>query len=413
MRSEKHLALQYKCTRVLSDATDLQQALPQILEAICQSIEWPAAVGWKIDQPANLLRCAAVWHSGSAKIDQFILLSKNSTFGKSIGLPGRVWASGQPVWIENVGKSEKFERVNEAWAAGFHGAFAFPIRIGEEDLGVIECFSKKVEPRDNALLEMLLAIGNHIGQFIERHRAETQLRRTSSDLARSNTDLQQFAYVASHDLFEPLRMVISFLQLLKDRSAGKLDKESHEFIDYAIEGAHRMQALINDLLAYSRVDQRGHSMEPVNCEHVLEAAIGNLKVAIEETRATIHHAPLPTVRADVIQLIQLFQNLISNAVKFHGTESPRIDIAAESQNNDWVFSFRDNGIGIDPKYFSRIFEIFQRLHTRRDYAGTGMGLAICKRIVERHGGRIWVESTPGQGTTFYFTLPKMEQQHKH
>jgi signal transduction histidine kinase len=409
MRSERHLALQYKSARVLSDASDLQQAFPGILEAICQSIQWQAAVAWEIDKQERVLRCAAVWQSDSPKIRPFIALSKNSTFGKGAGLPGRVWASGKPIWIANVAEDKEFEQASQALAAGLQAAFAFPIRIGDEELGVIECFSKNVESRDNALLEMLSAIGNHIGQFIERHRAEDQLRLTSSELARSNTDLQQFAYVASHDLFEPLRMVISFLQLLENQSMGKLDKESNEFIHFAMDGARRMQALINDLLAFSRVDQRGQTMELVNCEDVLAAATNNLKVAIEESAAAINHTPLPTVRADLIQLIQLFQNLIGNAIKFHRAEAPRIDIAAKLENNEWVFSFRDNGIGIDPKYFNRIFEIFQRLHTRRDYAGTGMGLAICKRIVERHGGRIWVESAPGQGSTFYFTLPEVKQ----
>jgi signal transduction histidine kinase len=242
---------------------------------------------------------------------------------------------------------------------------------------------------------------------IERMGAEEKLRQASANLQRSNTDLQQFANVASHDLFEPLRMVSSYLQLLERRYAGQLDPQGHEFVTFAIEGAQRMEALILDLLAYSRVEIRGRSFEPTDCEQVLEAALANLKVAVEESRATVTHEPLPTVMGDRVQLTQLFQNLIGNAIKFHGTRPTRMKVQVEGRDQEWRFIIRDNGIGIDPKDFERIFVIFQRLHNRQEYAGTGMGLAICKKIVERHGGRIWVESVPGQGSSFFFTLPAM------
>jgi signal transduction histidine kinase len=404
-RTEKHLAVQYKSTRALAEAGDLPQAFSRILEAICQSIGWPLGIGWIVDEKANVLRCVSLWSSTELKAKEFIDLTRGSTFESGKGLPGRVWATGQPVWIEDVVPDPNFPRAKSALNAELHGAFAFPVRLGPEKLGVIECFSQKIERPDEALLEMLTAIGSQIGQFIERQRAEEQLRHTSSELTRSNTDLQQFAYVASHDLFEPLRMVRSFLQLLREHSAEKLDKESEEFINFALDGANRMQALIGDLLAYSRVDQRGQSMEPTDCNQVLEAALANLKVAIDESGAKIYHQPLPTVRGDIVQLIQLFQNLVGNAIKFHGKQPPRVDISVNQKDPEWIFSFRDNGIGIDPKHFERIFEIFQRLHTRTEYPGTGIGLSICKRIVERHGGRMWVESKPGEGSAFYFSLP--------
>jgi signal transduction histidine kinase len=405
MRSERHLAVQYKSTRALADASDLDQAFSRILEAICQSIGWPLGVGWVVDEQANVLRCASLWASSELNATEFIELTRRSSFVSGKGLPGRVWAGSQPVWIKDVVPDQNFPRAKAALNVGLHGAFGFPIKLGAETLGVIECFSHKIEQPDEALLQMLSAIGTQMGQFIERQRAEEQLRRTSSELARSNTDLQQFAYVASHDLFEPLRMVTSFLQLLREHSAGKLDKESEEFIGFALDGAHRMQALISDLLAYSRVDKRGQTMEPTDCNQVLDAAIANLKVAIDESGATIQRERLPTVRGDIVQLIQLFQNLLGNAIKFQGEDKPKIDINVKEDDGEWHFSFRDNGIGIDPKHFERIFEIFQRLHTRQEYAGTGIGLSICKRIVERHGGRIWVESSTGQGSTFHFTLP--------
>ncbi|MGD0919605.1 MAG: ATP-binding protein [Thermodesulfobacteriota bacterium] len=239
----------------------------------------------------------------------------------------------------------------------------------------------------------------------ERKRAEEALKEKTEELARSNRDLEQFAYVASHDLQEPLRMVTSYVQLLARRYKGKLDSDADEFIGFAVDGATHMWKLINDLLTYSRVGMGGKELEPTDCETILNQSLNNLKVAIEEKGAVVTHDPLPTVMAESPQLGQLFQNLIGNAVKFRGNEPPRIHVSASRNGNGWTFSVRDNGIGIAPEYTERIFIIFQRLHNRKEYPGTGIGLAICKKIVERHGGRIWVESEVGKGATFYFTLP--------
>lgn len=235
------------------------------------------------------------------------------------------------------------------------------------------------------------------------------LEKSVAELGRSNVDLQQFAYVASHDLQEPLRMVSSYTQLLAKRYRGQLDADADEFIAYAVDGATRMQKLIQDLLAYSRVSTDSQPFEPTPMGAVLSYAMDNLLSAIKESRAVITHDRLPTVRGDAKQLAQVFQNLLSNAIKFHGDQPPRIHISAQRREQEWLFSVRDQGIGIDPQFAGRIFVIFQRLHTRTEYPGTGIGLAICKKIIERHGGRMWVESELGKGATFWFSIPVPSQ----
>ncbi len=239
----------------------------------------------------------------------------------------------------------------------------------------------------------------------ERKKAEEMLKLNINELARSNAELEQFAYVSSHDLQEPLRMIGSYLQLLEKKYQGQLDDKADKYINFAVDGAARMQNIINDLLAFSRVTTRGKELEITNVESIFNQVLINLEVSIKENTAIITHDPLPKVMADDTQLTQVFQNLISNAIKFRGEDNPKIHIAAVRESNQWLFSVQDNGIGIDPKHKERIFEVFKRLHKRRDYPGTGIGLAICKKIIERHGGNIWVESELGHGSVFYFTLP--------
>lgn len=232
----------------------------------------------------------------------------------------------------------------------------------------------------------------------------TERKKAEADLRRSNQELEQFAYIASHDLHEPLRMVTSYLQLLERRSGSALDGEALSYLNTAIEGAKRMRILIQDLLAYSRVGTRGNPLIPTDMSGVLKIALSNLEIAVETSKAVVNVDPLPFVIGDSIQLVQLLQNLISNSIKFCSKHPPVIHIQAVRDGPRWTISVTDNGIGIDSKSFDRIFLVFQRLHTHEEYAGTGIGLAVCKRIVERHGGRIWVESSVGKGSTFFFTL---------
>jgi len=239
----------------------------------------------------------------------------------------------------------------------------------------------------------------------ELETAEKILKLKIEELTHSNEELEQFAYVSSHDLQEPLRMITSYLQLLQRKYQGNLDDKADRYIHFAVDGASRMQNLINDLLEYSRVGTVNNEPESVDCEFILNKVLSNLKMVIKENNATVSHDPLPEVIADSTQMVQLFQNLILNGIRFHGEETPKIHITAEKKASEWVFSVQDNGIGIDPQYSEKIFEIFKRFHTRDEYSGTGIGLSICKRIVEGHGGRIWVESKLGTGSTFYFTLP--------
>ncbi len=248
----------------------------------------------------------------------------------------------------------------------------------------------------------MVGVAQDITDF--KHAEEALLRRTN-ELARSNTELEQFAYVASHDLQEPLRMVSSYMQLLSRRYQGKLDADADEFIAFAVDGAKRMQQLINDMLAFSRVTTKGHEFKPVEADAALKVALVNLKVAIEESHAKVTSDPLPVVKADSGQLTQLFQNLIGNAIKFRGKEPPRVQVSAKRRAKEWEFTVQDNGIGIEPQHMERIFVIFQRLHTAAEFPGTGIGLAICKKIAERHGGRLWVTSEPGAGSAFHFTIP--------
>jgi len=342
------------------------------------------------------------------------------------GVVGWVGRHGQALLANDVETEPRYVNLYPE-VVPTRSELSVPIRVGQEVIGVLDVQSPQRNAfNDNDIMvietladQVAVAIENARlyeaveQELAERRRAEKALERRTEQLARSNAELQQFAYVASHDLQEPLRMVSSYVQLLARRYQGRLDEDADDFIAYAVDGANRMQDLIRGLLEYSRAGSREREVVAVDCEALLKRTLSDLQVAIQERGAEITCDPLPTVWGDPLQLGQVLQNLITNALKFQPAqeitkEPPRIHLSAQQENGEWVFSIQDNGIGIEEEQVDRIFLIFQRLHTREEYSGTGIGLALCKKIVEQHGGRIWVESEPGRGSTFFFSIPDQE-----
>jgi PAS domain S-box-containing protein len=325
-----------------------------------------------------------------------------------------IWGDIRHVGIEQYSEYKGWWRDSGEPIEAEEWGLARAVRQGETSLNElieIESFDGVHKIISNSALPLydshqkLRGAAAVVKDITDNQRIQQAMVQATEELARSNAELQQFAYVASHDLQEPLRMVSSYLQLIQRRYQGQLDADADEFIYFAVDGANRMKILINDLLAYSRVSTQGKPLAPTDCQEVLALVLHNLTLAMEDAEATVTADPLPAVVGDSVQLEQLLRNLIGNAIKFRGDRPPQVHVGVERSNGEWRFAVRDNGIGFAPQYRERIFTVFQRLHSASQYPGTGIGLAICKKIVERHGGRIWAESQPGQGATFYFTLP--------
>lgn len=375
----------------MTDRDNFEQQLQQQVQDSSEAEEWMrSVVNHVVDGIINIDEHGTVKTFNPAAEKIFGYAAKE-VIGKNIKL-----LMPEPFHSEHDGYLANYLRTGEAKIIG----------IGREVIGRRKDGS--TFPMDLAVSEFQLNKRRHftgiVRDITQRKRAEEELRQSAQELARSNTDLEQFAYVASHDLQEPLRAVSGCVQVLKKRYQKQLDSRADELIAHTVDGVNRMQTLIDDLLSYSRVGRQGKTFEPSDCNTILEQALVNLEAAIEETKAVVTHDRLPVVNGDAAQLKQLFQNLISNAIKFRGQQPPKIHVAADRKEGHWFFSVKDNGIGMQPEYFERIFVIFQRLHTRTEYPGTGIGLAICKKIVERHGGRVFVESALDQGSTFYFTI---------
>ncbi|QLK27255.1 PAS domain S-box protein [Natrinema zhouii] len=314
-------------------------------------------------------------------------------------------ADGGPVVIEDLESDPRFDGPSLVPDRDVRSGITVTIGPTADPWGVLDVYDTDRREFADHDVDFLESVATIIATAIERQGYERRLNETVSELEASNERLEQFAYAASHDLQEPLRMISSYLQLIESRYAAELDADGREFIDYAVDGANRMSEMIDGLLEYSRIDTQGDPFEPVDLDAVLADVLTDLQMMVEQSDAEIAVEPLPEVQGDSRQLRQLFQNLLSNAIEYSGDKSPQVDVTAEQRGRNWEISVRDDGIGIDPDDQDRVFQVFQRLHTREEYDGTGIGLALCRRIVERHGGEIWVDAEPGEGSTFTFTIP--------
>jgi PAS domain S-box-containing protein len=394
-RMGRHAALRADVSTVLADERDVPTMLRRTCEAFVEHIDAAFARIWTLDETGTMLilQASAGMYTHIDGGHRAVPVGKFKI--------GRIALHRKPHLSNDVTTDP--EVGDRAWAQreGMVSFAGYPMIVDGKLVGVLAMFARHALPEDTT--SVLATISDLVAQGLVRRRTEIELDHRLQDLARSNAELEQFAYVASHDLQEPLRMVASYNQLLARRYKGKLDKDADDFIGFSVEGVTRMQRLINDLLAYSRVGTRGGERVDVDLAEVLGLVRSNLERAICDTKAIITNDPLPQVMADPGQMLQLLQNLVGNAIKFHrDDEAPAVHVGVKPDGK--TFYVKDNGIGIDPQFFDRIFVIFQRLNAREKYPGTGIGLAICKKIVERHGGRIWVESEPGKGSTVLFTL---------
>ena len=391
--------------RIITSAADIDEVYDRFAEAVTAvipadrlSIVVVDAQAWRhksryyagIDVPLATLD---VWHSLDGQVLETVVRSKRP----------------QIVDESNVAAVlAQSPRLQDGIAAGLRTWMDVPVILEQTVVAVMRFMSSTPNAYDARDQAVAVLIAAQIAGAVANAQSIESLLAAQAELARSNAELEQFAYVASHDLQEPLRMVASYVGLLERRYRGRLDADADDFIEFAVDGARRMQALLNGLLDLSRVGTRGREPEPTESEAALRDALLNLEQAIGEARAEVTHDPLPTVLGDRTQLTQLFQNLVSNGIKFNAGGRPRVAVTASRSGSMWEFAVADNGIGIDPAHFDRIFQVFQRLHTRDAYEGTGIGLSVCRKIVERHGGTIRPESAQGQGTTFRFTLKAVE-----
>ncbi len=409
-RAQQKIEMQYLIARTLAEAASVSEAAPEILRAISAILQSDVAALWVIDSQLKVLRCAGMWSAPDLQVADMARATLTSLFTKGVGLPGRAWKKNGPVWVPDVAFDANFPRAAAAQKSSLQGAFAFPLSVGTEVLGVAEFFSRHSEKPSDEILALATATGSHIGHFVKRLETEERLKRTAEELAASNKDLEQFAYVASHDLQEPLRKIMTFADRLSKQCWGVGDAEK-EYLDRMQKAAMRMRTLIEDLLNYSRITSKEKSFETTDLNQIVKEVLGDLEVKIQSAGARIEVTPLPLVTANPAQMRQLFQNLVSNALKFARTDlQPHVVIRAESLSSvvnagRVRIAVEDNGIGFDEKYTDRIFKPFQRLHTKDEYEGTGIGLAVCQKIVDRHRGELTARSEPGKGATFFVDLP--------
>lgn len=400
------LELLVAVTRIANEAPSVEDAFRRTLEHLGAYTGWSVGHAYLTDPATAELTSAGVWRLPDARaLAEFRARTEAMRFAPGVGVIGRVASTKQPAWLEDATLDPDFLRADVAGKV--RGGFMVPVLVGDEVVGALECYSDAPAPRDEALLAVLPHVGIQLGRAVERSRARSALAARTDELARAVAELDQMTFAASHDLQEPLRMVAIYTRLLQRRYQGQLDADADRYIDYAVEGAERMSALLTDVLALSRIGSQGRPLVPTDTGAALAKALRGLSAQLEASGGEVLAGSLPLVRGDFAQLELLFAHLVGNALKFRRPDvPPRVHVSAEAEAREWRFAVRDNGVGFEQQFAERIFMLFQRLHGRADYPGTGIGLTICKKIVERHGGRIRAASEPGVGTTIHFTLPR-------
>ena len=402
---EREAAALAEIGRVISASLDIQHVYAALATSVRQLIPYDRLAIATVDQQRDTITNV---YSTAAPLTEWAVGKPRALRGLAIE---SVVRNRTPLLMQAATEAELLAKFPDAWEGlryGMPSTIVVPLIARDEVVGLLVLRSRKVEAFTQHHLILAQQVGMQIAGAIANAWAYAALKDAEAALVRSNAELEQFAFVASHDLQEPLRVVGSYVQLLARRYAGQLDARADRYIGRSIAGVERMRTLINDLLTYSRVGTRGLELTPIRTETVVAEVLEGLAVTIRETAAEVTWDPLPVVQADAMQVGQLFQNLLGNALKYRSEQAPRVHIAVERQGQWWRFAVQDNGIGIDPAYAERIFLVFQRLHTRDEYPGTGIGLALCQKIVERHGGQLSVESQEGAGATFSFTLPAVE-----
>ena len=401
LRRSQEMATLFSVANILAQTEHFEEKVAHVLETLAQ-ISQADSVTLRVPDD-NELGLKAVASAGPAVQD-----SPTGVLSYTDSVSGTAYQHGEPVIVNDYTSHPLASPLGIN--RGVKSLAALPVKNAGQTIGLVIIYSRVPDFFTQERIRFLTTVVGGLGTLLDNARLYEELEYRAEELARSNAELEQFAYVASHDLQEPLRMVSSYVQILAEEYKGELDENADRFIGYAVDGANRMKGLIDGLLAFSRVGTQGEPFESTDCNLIIEQVINGLEETIEDSGASLSQERLPTVNADAIQLSQVFQNLISNALKFSGEGSPNVHISAEQRPEDWVFSVQDNGIGIAERHYERIFKMFQRLHHRSEYEGSGIGLALCHKIVQRHGGQIWVKSKVGEGATFYFSIPKAEME---
>ncbi len=391
----RELETLFEVANLLSRQGSFQEKVSRVLHDLALITQADRAVFLVKDEYEEGLRQAGIAGLGNPELGHNLVPFES--------VSGKAFQDGQPVVVDDY--TVHPDSVASGISQGVRSAVVLPVKGSEGIVGVLDVVSRETGYFTPERVRFLTAVGSGLGLLLENARLYENLERHAEELARSNTELEQFAYVASHDLQEPLRMVTSYVEILAYEYQDKLDENADRYIGYAVDGATRMKALIDDLLAYSRLSSGANKFEDTDCNEVVDRVMQVLDASISETGAFVHCGSLPTVRGDGIQLHQLFQNLISNGIKFRSAETPNIEVSSQREGEHWLFAIKDNGIGIAPRHHDQIFQMFQRLHHKGQYPGTGVGLAVSAKIVQRHGGTIWVDSQEGKGTTMFFTIP--------